>query len=169
MQNLLQIMYETFELLLTSVWLSLDDIFICLGAFIVARVLASGMFWCLRSYFNIGAYESQLAQFSFLAVVVVFLISHLFGETAITSILGGFSIGIGYALQPYIICFLSGSTLRAAGILRKGQTVIMPGDPPKMLTVEQLGLLHICVSDEKTTTYIPNSYFQTAPLVIAKL
>ena len=169
MQNLLQIMYETFELLLTSVWLSFDDIFICLGAFIVARVLASGMFWCLRSYFNIGAYESQLAQFSFLAVVVVFLISHLFGETALTSILGGFSIGIGYALQPYIICFLSGSTLRAAGILRKGQTVIMPGDPPKMLTVEQLGLLHICVSDEKTTTYIPNSYFQTAPLVIAKL
>ena len=88
--NKLVIMYESFELLLTSVWLSLDDIFICVGAFIVARVLASGIFWCLHSYFNIGAYESQLAQFSFLSVVVVFLISHLFGQTAITSILGGF-------------------------------------------------------------------------------
>jgi len=162
-------MYETFELLLNNVWLSLDDIFICMGAFIIARVLASGLYWCLHSYFNIGAYESQLAQFSFLSVVVVFLISHLFGETAITSILGGFSIGIGYALQPYIICFLSGSTLRAAGTLRKGQTIIMPGPPSRSMTVEQLGLLHVCVSDEKTITYIPNSYFQTAPLVIAKL
>jgi len=167
--NKLVIMYESFELLLTSVWLSLDDIFICVGAFIVARVLASGIFWCLHSYFNIGAYESQLAQFSFLSVVVVFLISHLFGQTAITSILGGFSIGIGYALQPYIICFLSGSTLRASDTLRKGQTIIMPGQPPKLMTVEKLGLLHVCVSDEKTTTYIPNSYFQTAPLVVAKL
>ena len=154
-------MYQSFELLLQSIWLSLDDIFICLGAFVVARVLAGAIYWCLHSYFNIDAYESELVQFAFLGVVVVFLISHLFGETAVTSILGGFSIGIGYALQPYLLSFLSGSTLRMT--LSKGKVILFND---QKLTVEHLGLLNVCASQAGIKTYIPNSYFQSAPLIV---
>tara|TARA_B110001452_G_scaffold243853_1_gene227520 strand:- start:4097 stop:4579 length:483 start_codon:yes stop_codon:yes gene_type:complete len=156
-------MFQSFELLLQSVWLSLDDIFICLGAFIVARVLAGAIYWCLHSYFNIDAYESELAQFVFLGTVVVFLISHLFGETAVTSILGGFSIGIGYALQPYIISFLAGSTLRATNTLAKGKVILFNN---QKLTVEHLGLLYVCASQDGLKTFIPNAYFQSSPLTV---
>ena len=154
-------MYQSFELLLQSIWLSLDDIFICLGAFIVARVLAGAIYWCLHSYFDIDAYESELVQFAFLGIVVVFLISHLFGETAVTSILGGFSIGIGYALQPYIISFLAGSTLRMT--LVKGKVILFNG---QKLTVEHLGLLYVCAKHDGIKTYIPNAYFQSVPLTV---
>tara|TARA_B110000285_G_scaffold177566_2_gene199479 strand:- start:8588 stop:9070 length:483 start_codon:yes stop_codon:yes gene_type:complete len=156
-------MYQSFELLLQSIWLSLDDIFICLGAFVVARVFAGAIYWCLHSYFDIDAYESELVQFGFLGIVVVFLISHLFGETAVTSILGGFSIGIGYALQPYIISFLAGSTLRATNTLTQGKIILFNN---QKLTVEHLGLLYVCAKHDGTKTYIPNSYFQSAPLIV---
>jgi len=156
-------MYQSFELLLQSIWFSLDDIFICIGAFIVARVFAGAIFWCLHSYFNIDAYESELTQFAFLGTVVVFLISHLFGDAAVTSILGGFSIGIGYAFQPYIISFLSGSTLRATNILTKGKVILLND---QKFTIDHLGLLYICVKQGDTMTYIPNAYFQSVPLTI---
>lgn len=156
-------MYESFELLLQSIWLSLDDILICTGAFIVARVFGSAIYWCLTSYFNIDAYESELVQFAFLGTVVVFLISHLFGDQAVTSILGGFSIGIGYALQPYIISFLAGSTLRASNTLTKGKVIIFN---EQKLTVEYLGLLYVCASQKGLKTYIPNASFQTVPLIV---
>tara|TARA_B100000795_G_scaffold58599_1_gene38995 strand:- start:4274 stop:4762 length:489 start_codon:yes stop_codon:yes gene_type:complete len=156
-------MYQSFELLLQSIWFSLDDIFICLCAFVVARVVAGAIYWCLNSYFDIDAYECELVQFIFLGIVVVFLISHLFGETAVTSILGGFSIGIGYALQPYIISFLAGSTLRATNTLTKGKIIIFN---EQKLTVEHLGLLYVCATHDGIKTYIPNAYFQSAPLSV---
>lgn len=156
-------MYQSFELLLQSLWFSLDDILICLCALIVARVVAVAIYWCLHSYFDIDEYESELVQFTFLGIVVVFLISHLFGETALTSILGGFSIGIGYALQPYIISFLAGSTLRLT--LAKGKVIFFNG---QKMTVDYLGLLYVCASQDGVQTYIPNSYFQSAPLSVEK-
>jgi len=154
-------MYQSFELLLQSIWLSLDDILICLGAFIVAHVFAGAIYWCLHSYFDIDVYDSELVQFAFLGIVVVFLISHLFGETAVTSILGGFSIGIGYALQPYILSFLAGSTLRTT--LAKGNVILFN---EQKLTVEHVGLLYVCASHGDVKTYIPNAYFQSVPLTI---
>jgi len=156
-------MYQSFELLLQNIWLSLDDIFICLGAFIVARVFASAIYWCLHSYFDIDIYESELVQFVFLGIVVVFLISHLFGETAVTSILGGFSIGLGYALQPYIISLFVGSTLRATNTLTKGNVILFKN---QKLTIEKMGLLYVCACGNGIRTYIPNAYFQSSPLSI---
>jgi len=160
-------MYSSFDTLLMNIWRSLDDIFLCIGVFIVARVVAYSCYWCLHIYFNVDEYESEFIQYGFLGTILVFLISHLFGETAVASLLGGFSIGIGYAFQPYIISFLSGSTLRATNTLSHG-TVILFTTPTGItrLTVRQLGLLHICVSNGDTLTYIPNSYFQTTPLTI---
>ena len=78
-----------------------------------------------------------------------------------TSILGGFSIGIGYALQPYIISFLAGSTLRMT--LVKGKVILFNG---QKLTVEHLGLLYVCAKHDGIKTYIPNAYFQSVPLTV---
>lgn len=158
-------MYQSFELLISTIWLSLDDVLICIGALLVARVLATALYWCLHTYFRIAVYESELTQFAFLSVIIVFLVSHLFGSTALTSIIGGISIGFGYALQPYILSLLAGSAFRAMNTVSKDDTILFNGGNVR---VKHVGLFHICVQKDGFDTYIPNAYFQNSPLTIQK-
>tara|TARA_B110000046_G_scaffold176855_1_gene202987 strand:+ start:51 stop:548 length:498 start_codon:yes stop_codon:yes gene_type:complete len=159
--------FESAETLLLTIWYSLDDIFVCVGFFLLAKVLAEYTHWCLYQYFRTSPYTAQAFHFAFLFAIFVFLVGHLLGESVTTSLLSGFSIGFGYAMQPYIVSLLRGAAFRSG--------VVFPKDDSEKITIrindeefqlDHIGLLHVCVTANGFKTYFPNSYLGSTPISI---
>jgi len=146
--------FESLDTLLTTIWHSLDDIFVCVGVFLVARVLASAVSSSLSGYFRTSRYISEIAHFGIVFVSVVFLVNHLIGASTARSIFGGFSIGFGYAMQPYIVSIIAGASFRSGAMFRAKDTIKIGGD---VYTVDHVGLLYLCASKDDFKTYFPNS------------
>ena len=152
--------FQSLETLLTTVWHSLDDIFVCAGVFLAAKIFASVVQGSLKNYFHCSHYISQIFNFGILFVTVIFLVSHLIGESTANSLFGGFSIGFGYAMQPYIVSLLAGATFRSGSMFRVKDTIEINGVE---YVVEHVGLLYICVVRDKYKTYFPNSMMAQTP------
>ena len=151
--------------LFSKIWNSLDDILVCLGVFLVVQVFSSRLNHCLLNYFDMSAYIAQSAQFLFLFSTIIFLISHLLGSSVAVSLFSGFSIGLGYALQPYIVSLLAGGTLRMSNIIRRGDTLIIE---EKSLVVDHVGLLYISTKKDKVITYFPSAMLSSRPFSIQR-
>ena len=151
--------------LFSRIWNSLDDILVCIGVFLVVQVISSRLNHCLLNYFNMSAYIAQSAQFLFLFSTIIFLISHLIGSSIAVSLFSGFSIGLGYALQPYIVSLLAGGTLRMSDIIRRGDTIIIND---QSLVVDHVGLLYISTKKDKAITYFPNAMLSSTPFSIQR-
>ena len=157
------IMYNSFETLFLNIWESLDDVFICVTMAIILRVLSKWLYWCLSSYFDVSTYLSDSINFLFLGTIAVFLLNHLFGPDIAPSLFSGFSIGLGYAFQPYIISLFTGLYNKSSGLLQKNDTIVINNTP---VTVISITLLHVVVRNkEGAVSYIPHSFFQSSPLV----
>jgi small-conductance mechanosensitive channel len=158
-------MSTSFTELVNNIWNSLDDILVCVGVFLVTHIFASGLRQILRVYFHLGAWISQSAQFLVLFSVLVFLAGHLLGVDTAISLFSGFSIGLGYALQPYIISLLAGGTLYASGLLRRGDRLHINDNT---MVVESIGLLYVSAKNDKLTTYLPNAMLSSRPFSILR-
>lgn len=158
-------MIDSFGTLLASIWSSLDDILICFGAFLVARYIANSLQLHAIGYFDLGTYVAESAQAVFMTTACIFLTSHLLGPTVTISVFSGFSMGIGYALQPYIISLLAGLNFQAMGIVKENNIIQVGDENYKVLSVS---LLYICGKHESgSLTYFPNAYFQEIPLTVS--
>lgn len=148
--------FESLDLLLGTVWRSLDDILVCAGMFIIAQVFSGYCSWSLRIYFNCSDYASQTVHFLIMFMVFIFLAGHLIGSETATSLFSGFSIGLGYAMQPYIVSLLAGVTFRSTGMFKRGDSIRILGSE---YTLDHIGLIYVCASDEKDgyKVYFPNS------------
>jgi small-conductance mechanosensitive channel len=158
-------MSSSFTELVNNIWNSLDDILVCAGVFLVAHIFAGQLRRMLSVYFRLGAWVSQSAQFVFLFSVMVFLAGHLLGVGTAVSLFSGFSIGLGYALQPYIISLLAGGTLYASGVLRRGDRLHINDST---MVVESIGLLYVSAKNDKLTTYLPNAMLSRTPFSILR-
>tara|TARA_B110000008_G_C16793240_1_gene493517 strand:+ start:61 stop:537 length:477 start_codon:yes stop_codon:yes gene_type:complete len=154
-------MYNSFTSLFSNIWESLDDVFICVTVAIVLQLLSKWLHWCLHSYFRLTTYVSDVVDFLFVATFTTFLLIHLFGPDIAISLFSGFSIGMGYAFQPFIISLFSGVYSQAR--ISRGDKILLNNKP---MTVEAVSLLHICVRDGPMVTYVPHAFFQTSPLTI---
>jgi small-conductance mechanosensitive channel len=156
---------HTLTNLFDKVWGSLDDILACVGVFLVARIFANSLHWCAKSYFKLSVYSAQALHFGFIFVVFMFLISHLIGATTAVSLFSGFSIGFGYAMQPYIMSLLAGATFRSTDMFRKGDTVNILNNT---YVLRHIGLLYVCVEKGDFITYFPNSTLSSSAVGIRK-
>lgn len=146
---------NTLSTLFDTIWNSLDDILACVGVFLASRMVASTLHWCALSYFNLSPYSAQVIHFVFIGAMLLFLISHLIGSSTAVSLFSGFSIGFGYAMQPYIISILAGATFRSTGMF-PAKCDIRIHD--KIYTLDHIGMLYVCVvSKDGFITYFPNS------------
>lgn len=100
-----------------------------------------------------------------MATVMVYLSSHLIGEQTAVSLFSGFSIGIGYAMQPYITSFVSSATMKAMFILKKGDTLKFDD---KEYEVHHVGLLYVCAKHGKYSTYFPVTRFASTPFTVCR-
>jgi len=151
--------------LFEHIWNSLDDIFVCFGMFLVVTQLAKSTYGCMRHYFKLSYYISQATHFALLSTFVIFLIGHLMGAETALSFLGGLSIGIGYALQPYIVSLLAGGTLLSMETLREGDELRIG---KLTATVEHVGLLYVTTKQKTFKTYFPNAMLAQTPFSVRR-
>jgi small-conductance mechanosensitive channel len=156
---------HTLTTLFEKVWSSLDDILACVGVLLVSRILANSLHWCAKSYFELSIYSAQAIHFGFLFVVFMFLISHLIGSSTAVSLFSGFSIGFGYAMQPYIMSLLAGATFRSTDMFRKGDSVRIDD---QIYILDHIGLLYVCVKKDNFVTYFPNAKLSSSAVGIRK-
>ncbi len=151
--------------LFRQVWDSLDDIIVCVGILTLSLKCTRSLHFCMRSYFGCMAYISQAVHFMVLFTIAVFLLSHLVGMETARSLFSGFSIGIGYAMQPYIVSLVAGGTFLFTRILRAGDRLEI-GE--QTVTVDHVGLLYVAAKTDKTTTYFPNSMLASRPFSVMR-
>lgn len=151
--------------LFQQVWDSLDDIIVCVGILILSLKCTRSLHFCMRSYFGCMAYISQAVHFAVLFTITVFLMSHLVGMETAKSLFGGFSIGIGYAMQPYIVSLVAGGTFLFTSILRAGDRLEIG---QQTVIVDHVGLLYVAAKTGKTTTYFPNSMLASSPFSVMR-
>ena len=151
--------------LFERIWNSLDDIFVCFGMFLVATQLANSTYSCMRNYFRLSFYVSQATHFALLSTFCIFLIGHLVGSETAISFLGGLSIGLGYALQPYIVSLLAGGTLLSMETIRVGDELRIGKESA---TVEHVGLLYVTTKQDTFKTYFPNAMLAQTPFSVRR-
>ena len=147
-----------FTLALNRIWNSIDDFFICMGIIIITIPVVSAITSTSQHYFRYSLWTGQMVTFISITTVFLYLLSHIAGETTTVSILQGFSLGVGYALQPYIVSLLSGTTFFSTGMLAANDIIIM--DDTEYEVVEN-GILFIEAkhTSQDLTIYIPNNFF----------
>lgn len=155
-------MYDSFQTLFVTIWESLDDVFICVTMAIVLYILSQWLYWCLSSYFDLSTYLSGSINFLFLGTISVFLLNHLFGPDISVSLFSGLSIGLGYALQPYIISLFTGLYNKSSGLVEENDKIMFNNKP---VTVTSVTLLHVIVCADVGKIYIPHAFFQSTPLI----
>lgn len=154
-------MFESLETFVLGVWTSLDDVLLCVGALLVAVTLSKYVHWTLSEYFVTSSFVAQLAHVFILGGAAVSILSHLFGDGVSKTIFGGFSIGVGYAMQPYVVSIITGCMLRGSDMLTAGQRVVLSD---KTFKVKDVGLYYTTLAPTETpaaTTYVPNTVFQS--------
>ena len=162
--------FDSLSTLMSTIWYSLDDIFVCVGVFMAANVVAHSTEWCLCNYFKSSKYTAQAIQFAFLFAVGIFLIGHLIGESVSTSLFSGFFIGFGYALQPYIVSLLAGATFHTGSMFSRHGKKVMFQVQGEEYELDHVGLLHVCgTNTEGWETYFPNSMLASTPISIKRV
>ena len=151
--------------LFERIWESLDDIIVCVGMLLLSSKISRAFHSCLRVYFEMSEYVSQSVHFLLMFVMVAFLLGHLVGAETAQSLFGGFSIGIGYALQPYIVSLVAGGTFIFTRILRSGDQLTINGNT---VLVDHVGLLYVAAKNDKQITYFPNAMMAQHPFSVLR-
>lgn len=158
-------MFDSFSVLLNNVWNSLDDVLICVCLFAFACKASRVLYWVVDEYFRQSVYVAEVISAVWIGTVVVYLASHLIGEQTAVSLFSGFSIGIGYAMQPYITSFVSSAAMKAMFMLKRGDTFRIDG---KDYEVHHVGLLYVCTRDDKYLTYFPVTKLLSVPFSVCR-
>lgn len=158
-------MFETLETFVLNIWTSLDDVILCIGALLLAVSVSRNVHWVLTEYFATSSFMAQMAHVFVLGGAVLSILSHLFGNTVSRSIFGGFSIGVGYAMQPFIRNIVGGFILRSSEMIRAGIRIQMKDTK---YTVVEVGMYYTTLqpTDGVGTEYVPNVVFENERFVV---
>ena len=157
-----------FTNILNKAWSSVDDLVLCLGVILVASPIILSIGKVTQHYFRYSLWVGQSIIFLLLSFVFLFLLAHIAGETVMVSLLQGFGLGIGYALQPYIVALLSGCNYYFSGMIRAGDIILVDGAQYKVITN---GILYIEAShtEKDLLLFLPNGYFSNNHLSKVKV
>lgn len=159
-------MFESLETFVLNIWTSLDDVLLCVGALLLAVTISKYVHWILSEYFVTSSFAAQLTHVLVLGGAAVSILTHLFGDGVSKTIFGGFSIGVGYAMQPYVVSIITGCMLRGSDMLSSGQRVQMSG---KTFVVKDVGLYYTSLHVDNqpgSVTYFPNTAFQSGSFTV---
>ena len=164
-------MFDSLEDFSSLLYEKTDDIIITIGIYLCVRIITKWLYWMMRTYFRYSAYFSGCVHFVFYAIASVLLLTHVFGGDIALSLFSGFSIGVGYAVQPYIISLIEGvylSSKLTEKSFKENGSRIMFNDTES--TVKEVGLLYVHVSQKingsDVDVYIPHAAFNRAPLIL---
>jgi len=152
-----------FTIVFNSIWYSLDDFFISIGIILVSVPIITAIGDATQHYFRYSLWLSQAITFVLIATVFLFLLGQAAGEESTVSMLQGFALGVGYALQPYIVSLLSGATYFSTGMVVAGDQILIEKEEYKIISN---GVLYIEAENitKNLIVYVPNGYFQNVIL-----
>lgn len=152
-----------FTFALTHIWNSLDDFFLCIGIVLLSVPLIVAIGSTVQHYFRYSRWMGQMITFGLLTGVFLYLLGYVAGQTTSVSLLQGFALGVGYALQPYIVSLLSGATYFSTGMLKANDLILIEEKEYKVISN---GIFYIEASrvTENIILYIPNHFFNNSYL-----
>mgnify|MGYP006102986467 CR=1 FL=1 len=143
-----------------KIWNSIDEFFLCVGMIIITVPIVMTISSTSQHYFRFSLWTAQMLIFLSLSTLFLYLLSSVAGESTSVSMLQGFALGVGYALQPYIVSLLSGTTFFSTGMLSTNDIIIVDGSE---YTIVSNGILFLEAKHnlKDLTIYIPNNFFNS--------
>lgn len=152
-------MWGALSFLAENVWESVDDILVGILVLSFGQVLAHGTHYVLGDLLRYPMFLVDLICTSWRFFLFAVCLYQIIGVGAVQHFVGGFSIGIGYALQPYIVSMFNGAALFGGGLVKEKKLVKFKKDGTYM-RVEHVGLFFTELKDidgDGATVLVANS------------
>ena len=123
----------------TELWENLDDVFVSILIIVIGNQIAHLLYKFTKDFLKLGILPAQTIKIVLQAFVFVVILLQILGDDVVRSFTGGISIGIGYALQPYIISIFN-------GLMIHNDDIIIPGDNKSygsIISIPSMNLINV--------------------------
>lgn len=133
-----------------------ERVLVATVVFVICTIAIGVIRFSMYDIFALGLLRTQIIETVCRFALILSCVYIVMGETVARTLLGGFSIGLGYALQPLWLGALNILWIKSehSNILSPQKSVRF-GD--KVYTVQEVGLFHVKVSNKDETMFISNS------------
>jgi small-conductance mechanosensitive channel len=150
-------MWGALSFLADNMWESVDDILVGILVLSVGHLIAHGVQYILNGLLKYPRFIVDIITTSWRFFLFAVCLYQIIGVGAVQHFVGGFSIGIGYALQPYIISMFNGAALYGGGRIKRRARVKF-SDEDKYVSVEYVGLFFTELkTDDNVSIFVANS------------
>lgn len=153
-------MWSAFSFLATNFLEVIDDVLVAVIVLTVGNIIGHTVHHVLFSMLRYPKMFADIITTSWRFFLMGLCLYQVIGLGSVEHFVGGFSIGIGYALQPYIVSIFNGLTLFSGSVVKTG-TVVRFDKSEDWYKVKHVGLffttLEMISQGEKIMRVIPNS------------
>lgn len=149
-------MWGAFSFLANNFLEVVDDIFVAIIVLTLGNVVGHGVHHVLYNMLQYPKMMADVITTSWRFFLLGLCLYQVIGMGSVQHFINGFSIGIGYALQPYIISIFNGFTLYSGNVLRKKVEVRLNKDED-FYRVESVGLFFTTLRRGDLLRIVPNS------------
>lgn len=157
-------MWNALSFFVSNIWEVLDDVLIAVLVLVIGSSFARLLHHVVHDLLRYSMFVADLMTTTVQGFLFGVCLYQLLGVAAVNSFVGGFSIGIGYAMQPYIISMFNGAALFS---LYKGGRVRV-GSDDKVYNVDGIGLFFTRLETDDGLLLIPNTKMLSSRLEILK-
>ena len=137
---------------------NIDDVFVSIIIIVIGNKLASYMYEFLKDFLKVNILTSQILKITVQLFIIVLCVVQLIGSEVVNNFTGGISIGLGYALQPYIISIFNGLMVHNDhDVVPKKTRISLPSEGITNAYVESIGLFNTVLKENGDTIIISNS------------
>lgn len=151
-------MWKAFQSIGTDMWENADDVLVSIILIIIGNVIASIIYYFTKEFLKTGVLFAQIVKITFQLFIIVICVVQVIGEDVVSHFTGGISIGLGYALQPYIISIFNGLMVHNDhDVVPKKTRISLPSEGITNAYVESIGLFNTVLKENGDTIIISNS------------
>ena len=162
-------MWGALSFLADNVWESVDDIWVGVLVLTVGHMIAHGVHYLLGRLLKYPMFIVDIITTSWRFFLFAVCLYQIIGVGAVQHFVAGFSVGIGYALQPYIISMFNGAAMFGSGMVERGALVKFKADDTDWMTVIHVGLFFTRLEyGRDTVVFVSNSEMIQNTLYVQK-
>ena len=151
-------MWKAFESIGSGMWENADDVLVSIILIIIGNIIASLIYYFTKEFLKTGVLFAQIIKITFQLFIIVICVVQIIGQDVVSHFTGGISIGLGYALQPYIISIFNGLMVHNDhDVVPKKTRISLPSEGITNAYVESIGLFNTVLKENGDTIIISNS------------
>ena len=144
-------MWNALSFFVSNAWESLDDVAVAALVLIVGSSVARVISHVVHDMLRYSRFVTDLITYTLQGFLFGVCLFQVLGTAAVQSFTAGFAVGIGYALQPFIVSLFHGEALFY--IFRRGRIAI----DREEFDVEGVGLFFTRLRAKGRLVIIPNN------------